>query len=781
MKNCVIIKHLLYMLLCVFCLSGCVDKTLSFEDGDNFAQVNININISGNQTVSRTSQQEDITDLNILAFNAQGELMPQSNYVDTYTNGNLTLTVKSSTKRIAFIANAGRSLLNNISTYNDLMAYSFPAVNGSPYSILLGNATKNGSDNLDITNNDQLSVSLIRLFAKVSVYIDIKELNAGINIQPYKAILRNVPASCHLGPNNKITQSAQSIAEGDYWSSMPIDLSRDYANPIAQLLQYENRQENGYFDTHNGLKVPNGYTVNNMAENKTCSYLEIYAKYNGKDIIYRYYIGKDINNVNNSFDIERNYDYRTTLTLKGDASTPSWKTEPQWEDELDINIYNSWVSYEKNEQANIALCLGDGNMVTTEPIYWHFQSGNSGEYIELLKHNITTDSPNVNIPVRTLSRNGDVTKGRNFTIKVTATYQGVNYSKDIPIYQERRICYPIGIMWSNNTTKTQTVDLKYFDKGNTINTLTDMKWKGNWEATITEGDNWLVFSNNKTTTSGISSGTQGITFDIRPTTTGPQMENRFGEITISYMDGNCTHKIYVQQGNADQRIDHSSAIWTQKYAVGLNQYNNILTTKNALETGWQFKYASNIGVHPSNPGFNLYPSGNHKLSTSHGDTHPHWDKITYEGNNWYESGIMPYGYFLPDNTAWNNLKYLPRISTISGFVLHDNTSSDGYDDILNAGQAVMGTMFYRWDQWDTYYNGTFLFFTYGQGGHGIRIANENGTLGYNGTNGYGAAYWNNSGKSYVLLDFYNESIDIMYNDNNSFQSMQNGHFIRYVR
>lgn len=208
------------------------------------------------------------------------------------------------------------------------------------YCVMYGK-TQTGQDNKHDNSTGALDcrrfeVKLNRTRAMLSVKIDGAELREGVTITPTKVMLKNVPTSCLVTQDNKISNNDGKDVEyslsdlgwnGSITKGGSIGVHADSGESgmpdnFRPMYLFENKQ--GVTSNNDQVKKwpQNCNNVEDAKANKTHSYIEIEADYkyeaggqlkNSGTIVYRFFLG---GNIINDFNVNKNTYYRLTLALK---------------------------------------------------------------------------------------------------------------------------------------------------------------------------------------------------------------------------------------------------------------------------------------------------------------------------------------------------------------------------------------------------------------------------------------------------------------------------------
>lgn len=251
------------------------------------------------------------------------------------------ISAKSITK-VEVIANWG-SDLQGVTDWSTLKEEGDAKLQDG-YCVMYGEATTSSLNDHDNSTGaldcSKFEVKLKRTRAMLSVKIESNNANPlkeGVTITPTKVSLKNVPTSCYITHENKITASESTSMEYGLtdlgWNgfvskenSVGIHAEKGASgkpDDFHPIYLFENKQ--GQISNSDQIKKwPEGCNnVTDVKANQTHSYIEIEADYkyeeqgqvkNSGTIVYRFFLGE---NIVNDFNVTRNTYYRLTLQLSG--------------------------------------------------------------------------------------------------------------------------------------------------------------------------------------------------------------------------------------------------------------------------------------------------------------------------------------------------------------------------------------------------------------------------------------------------------------------------------
>lgn len=216
-----------------------------------------------------------------------------------------------------------------------------------------------------IPDKRTLSARLKRTVAMVSVVLKDDGLASGVEIEPKRISLHNVPKTCMLGNDNVADENNIEI-DGE-WANIPTwGILRQGTSSVGS--HDRNNEEDANFEPLFLFENLQG-TDNNIVEeekkgtdnHKHASYIQIDAQYYSREknvygpVTFKFCLGE---NVINNFDVRRNTHYMVTLKLKNyvvteggeiesDGTLKPEKSDQTWRVETDLDD----VSFTSNVNA----------------------------------------------------------------------------------------------------------------------------------------------------------------------------------------------------------------------------------------------------------------------------------------------------------------------------------------------------------------------------------------------------------------------------------------------
>ncbi len=352
----------------------------------------------------------EVNDLNILFYNADGELIraeyftadeisisemptsdlpqygddvPKAESTTQHLTGIMIDEVPYGNYRIYAVANMGDlSADERISTESSLRRIQLVwnlldvAANNAMFGHFDLASASTISVEAPIVSIAAMEVSLRaylrRAVSKLTIDYDGSQLNENVTIYIHRAQVRDIASTCLLGYPNTPTSLDELIAEGDTLLYTTTDaptsgLMIARGNASGGSLHGERERALYFFENMQGSGPKHQYDATGTIlkdEKPYGTYVEVIGYYINLSaegathgpIRYRFMMGK---NVTDNFDAERNNHYKLTLRFRGDANNPDWHIEyedPMPEISIPSRIY---ISYGYNEQVNLPVVVRD--------------------------------------------------------------------------------------------------------------------------------------------------------------------------------------------------------------------------------------------------------------------------------------------------------------------------------------------------------------------------------------------------------------------------------------
>ena len=322
-------RHYLHILLLVLC--GCTHPGLHEPE-----EVTLHLATGESRTRAKTPDEALITDYNLMIFNSFGELeekvfVPRRSL--GFVNGQVvhsTRLLKDAPYTILVAANLGYEIpcrtLQEALSYRYPLTYPDEFTPGLPMSALLENCV--------VGKEGSLEIRLERLMARIDLQIDRRALDTQVSFQVVGVKVGGCPRSALLFAESTAETREQVFQEGfshtgTQVSALNRDLSLGISAPVSLYL-LENCQ--GTLLQH--VTTDRGKVFENSLYQDVCSYIELKISYfspswnspAGQYLIYRFYLGEDLNN----FDVHRNTRYRILVRPEGDGlQEESWRVSKE--------------------------------------------------------------------------------------------------------------------------------------------------------------------------------------------------------------------------------------------------------------------------------------------------------------------------------------------------------------------------------------------------------------------------------------------------------------------
>lgn len=236
---------------------------------------------------------------------------------------------------------------------------------------------------VEIKNSGSIHCWLRRLASKVTVAIDASEMNENIYIYIKSAQLKDIPVSCKLIDDNKMTDEDDRLdsdtisfangSESDHkkWTLLTCGRGANkigsHSHVAKSLFFFENMQDvhkdkHKYHGDYGAVENPDSPWHKDGVANGT--YLEIEGYYYNRShdnpsygaIKYRFMLGK---NTIDDFNAERNAHYKVTLKFRNNANDPDWHIEYNYIPKPPEVLVNSplYISYLQNRELNIPVTI----------------------------------------------------------------------------------------------------------------------------------------------------------------------------------------------------------------------------------------------------------------------------------------------------------------------------------------------------------------------------------------------------------------------------------------
>lgn len=302
-------------------IAGC--SRMEMQQHENKVTLSFVTEIS---TKSRDPQETLLTDINVFIFNEAGQmeknLYLKKNELSASGEGygyEVSL-LKNCRYSIYVCANTGYSL--PIRNMKNLMDYEYHFVYEDEYAI--GVPMSGCKENIMITGQKQVEISLKRTMAKISVCIDRSRLYNDVKFYVRSIRIGGCPSKVRLFGESRITDKDDAFTVGFIKSGFDAEVlnttDHNGKSKETSLYMFENLHGN---QLYGAASYKEKYFGQDDPRAEYCSYIELKIDYlsashytkPGKSLIYRFYLGDDACN----FDVRRNTHYHITVMPEGDG------------------------------------------------------------------------------------------------------------------------------------------------------------------------------------------------------------------------------------------------------------------------------------------------------------------------------------------------------------------------------------------------------------------------------------------------------------------------------
>ncbi len=322
--------------LCILSILCIIMSTISCGK-DNMVNQDLNsivIEISFKSLIEETKsisiEENRIESLNLYITNEIGQVIYQ-NYYNGLPSSLKTELWRGERYEFYAIANCGKEI--KCSTKKDIIEIAHEidtpneiAINSS--ALMSGTAVVNNAQ-----ENGSIDIILQRCYSKINVQLDTTKLSEGVFYKITKIQLKNSPKKISIFSDNTLSDPAYFM-DGDCCDDEK--LKRIDTTPIS-LYQYENIQGTLSDNTNPKSKLPNS-----ELKEKTCSYLEVQAKYTSITssgiIKYKLFLGNDIFS---NFNVKRNKTYNITIIPIDDGRDENdWRIDESQLFDTDLSLWS---------------------------------------------------------------------------------------------------------------------------------------------------------------------------------------------------------------------------------------------------------------------------------------------------------------------------------------------------------------------------------------------------------------------------------------------------------
>ncbi len=308
------------ILTAILMLSGCSD-----EEGFRTSEISIRFSSGGLTSRASDPDEEKISDISLMIFDSSGNLEEYFRLEDGAAECSARLVMG---RKYIFCACANfgcQVYADNISGLDSLiyhLAYPDEYRQGIPMYAY---------QEISVWD-EEISISLERLMAKISLRIDRRGLSEDVEMLVRSVRIGNCPRSVRVFGESRVEDADGCFPAGFSRNEAETEgLNRSSASGISEaisLYMLENmqgRMPETVSDDSGKVFGDGDYRA------EVCSYIEIKLEYmsdtyysGGKGLIYRFYLGED----RGSLDIERNCHYHIVVAPEDDGlSEDSWRVD----------------------------------------------------------------------------------------------------------------------------------------------------------------------------------------------------------------------------------------------------------------------------------------------------------------------------------------------------------------------------------------------------------------------------------------------------------------------
>lgn len=271
-----------------------------------------------------------LEDYNIYLVDQIGNVVYYS--FDTVNRNIKTAIYENMRYSLFVVANAGKALPAGSRSEIEKLKYSIDTADellSSGGGMIMTGCTEESY----LRGSSSVDVELRRVLAKVVLRCDCSSLNSDVSIDLENVALRNIPSSVNLFSESRVERGSEAMD-----LECVADPSSAWMEEGMAFYQFENMQGTLLPDNMDQTEklFPDGSLMSQI-----CSYIELSGKYSSPrksgNIIYRFYLGKD---AYSNFDIERNTEYRVTVSFNGDGGVDenTWRVDNSEISDLPVSI-----------------------------------------------------------------------------------------------------------------------------------------------------------------------------------------------------------------------------------------------------------------------------------------------------------------------------------------------------------------------------------------------------------------------------------------------------------
>lgn len=301
------------ILICI--AVSCITEISEGERTD----IEIRLRVQDTTTKALLPDEEKISDVSLMVFDANGLLEKHSYFNNGQTSCSVNLLRRQMYSIYACI-NFGYSVkasqIDDLDEITFYMSYPDEYQEGIPMTASI--------EDIVINDNDVIELVLERLMAKIELRVDRSRLSDGVKMDVTSTKIGNCPKKVTPFSRNRINNEDDCFTVGFRHGDMECTaLNRQdgygLSDPLS-LFMLENMQ--GKF-SENGISSDREKVFKeNDPRRNTCSYIELELDYSYQDLattdqplIYRFYLGESLNSLN----IERNSHYSVIISPEDDG------------------------------------------------------------------------------------------------------------------------------------------------------------------------------------------------------------------------------------------------------------------------------------------------------------------------------------------------------------------------------------------------------------------------------------------------------------------------------
>lgn len=323
--------------LTVYVTSSCIQEAMETEE------VTIRFRAASLSNRSADPDENKISDISLMIFDINGDAEECIWLPDRNETCKVRL-IKGKEYIFCACANFGYQVyadhIDELEEITYYMAYPDEFHDGIPMAAM---------ERITIGEADELDIHLEKLMAKISIRMDRSRLSDGVEMNVRGLKIGNCPKSARPFARNAIKDSDDCFPIGFYRNDLETDiLNRNISKGLSgeiSVYMLENMQgkmnENIKEDSQKVFDADD-------PRRESCSFIEMEIEYlsesiysTGKGLIYRFYLGEDLNDLN----VERNCHYHITVSPEDDGlSEDSWRVDKSLLHEFGPPMFKAYPS-----------------------------------------------------------------------------------------------------------------------------------------------------------------------------------------------------------------------------------------------------------------------------------------------------------------------------------------------------------------------------------------------------------------------------------------------------